>query len=91
MATATYVYVLGCHDGARVRTYVGWTVDVKQRLARHNAGLGAKSTRGRAWRVLHVETFKTRPEAMRREWRLKRDRPFRAALAAAMAAEGARR
>ncbi len=88
---ACFVYVLGAGErdasgletGASYRTYVGWTVDVERRLAQHNAGVGAKSTRGRRWTLLHVERFKTRPEAMAREWRLKRDRPFRKRLAEA--------
>ena len=75
-----HVYVLGSVNGADRRTYVGWTTDVDKRLANHNAGTGAKSTRGRQWVLLHTETFRTRPEAMSREWHLKRDRKFRRAL-----------
>ncbi len=63
------------------RTYVGWTVDLDQRLARHNAGTGARSTLGRLWIVLHVERFANRRKAMSREWYLKRDRKFRKMLA----------
>ena len=50
-------------------------------LALHNAGMGARSTRGRAWVLLYAERYATRREAMSREWFLKRDRRFRAALA----------
>ncbi|GAA0531424.1 putative endonuclease [Rhizomicrobium palustre] len=75
-----YVYVLGSeHRGLR-RTYVGWTTDLEQRLARHNAGTGAKSTRGRVWFLLYAERFTSRHDAMSREWRLKRDKAFRKAL-----------
>jgi len=77
-----FVYVLASKVGDDVRTYVGWTVDVDRRLKQHNDGSGAKSTRGRQWTVLHTESFKTRGEAMSREWRLKRDRAFRKRLAA---------
>ena len=73
-----FVYVLRCSD-ARL-TYVGWTVDVARRLASHNAGRGARFTRGRQWTLLHVEAFPTRREAMQREWKLKRDRAARRAL-----------
>ncbi len=76
-----YVYVLGTQDGGRVSTYVGWTNDLEKRLAAHNSGKGAKSTRGRQWVILHTESFKTRSEAMSREWYLKRDRKLRKALA----------
>jgi putative endonuclease len=75
------VYVLGSGDRGRYLTYVGWTTDLARRLAQHNAGTGARSTRGRSWTVLHVEHFATRTEAMSREWYLKRDRVFRKQLA----------
>jgi putative endonuclease len=75
-----FVYVLGCVHRGRALTYVGWSKDVVRRLAQHNAGTGARTTRGRAWTLLHTEAFATRGEAMSREWHLKRDRAFRKAL-----------
>ena len=75
-----FVYVLGSHHMGRAITYVGWTNDVARRLAQHNAGTGARSTRGRVWVLLHSESFATRNEAMSREWHLKRDRAFRKQL-----------
>jgi putative endonuclease len=80
----SFVYVLGSQRKIDRRTYVGWTTDIKRRLQQHNAGLGAKSTRGRTWILLYSERCKTRNEAMSREWHLKRDRKFRAALRDAM-------
>ncbi|MFP1646834.1 GIY-YIG nuclease family protein, partial [Pontitalea aquivivens] len=44
-----FVYVLGSATAQGYRTYVGWTLDLDRRLAQHNSGTGAKSTRGRAW------------------------------------------
>lgn len=76
-----FVYVLGSVGQGGVRTYVGWTNDLGRRLAAHNAGAGAKSTRGRVWFLLYAERFTTRHEAMSREWHLKRDRVFRKKLA----------
>ncbi|MDH3231317.1 MAG: GIY-YIG nuclease family protein [Alphaproteobacteria bacterium] len=75
---ACYVYILGSGDAeAGWRTYVGWTTDLDARLARHNAGTGARATRGRQWVLLYAERYQTRAEAMSREWHLKRDRRFR--------------
>lgn len=79
-----YVYVLGCRASDRHLTYVGWTTDVARRLTLHNAGKGARSTRGRAWVLLHAERFTSKRAAMRREWYLKRDRKFRRTLAQAL-------
>ena len=78
----SFVYVLGCQTPDRHLTYVGWTNDVSRRLAQHNGGSGARSTRGRVWVLLHTEKFRTRQQAMSREWYLKRDRKFRKQLAA---------
>ncbi|MGB7256631.1 MAG: GIY-YIG nuclease family protein, partial [Pseudolabrys sp.] len=46
---ACFVYVLGTVTKKRHLTYVGWTTDIASRLATHNAGKGARSTRGRVW------------------------------------------
>jgi putative endonuclease len=78
---ACFVYVLGSMKSDGPRTYVGWTTDLEARLARHNAGTGARSTRGRTWRLLYAERHATRSDAMSREWHIKRNRRFRRALA----------
>jgi putative endonuclease len=59
---------------------VGWTTDLDRHLKQHNAGTGAKSTRGRNWVLLYAEPYQTRSAAMSREWHLKRDRKFRKML-----------
>ena len=79
--TTCFVYVLASTGKGGARTYVGWTNDLARRLAAHNAGKGARSTRGRLWVLLYAEPFTTRSEAMSREWHLKRDRTFRQMLA----------
>lgn len=78
---ACFVYILGSEGRGGYRTYVGWTTDLDKRLARHNAGTGARSTRGREWILLYAERYVNRGEAMSREWHLKRDRGFRKRLA----------
>ena len=75
-----YVYILGSRDAAGQRSYVGWTNDLDARLAKHNNGTGARSTRGRTWVLLYAERYLTRGPAMSREWHLKRDRKFRKTL-----------
>jgi putative endonuclease len=77
----SYVYVLGCAANGRCLTYVGWTTDPDRRLAQHNAGKGARSTRGRHWVLLYSEKCESRNHAMSREWHIKRDRAFRRSLA----------
>ena len=77
---AYYVYAIGSVGSAPYRTYVGWTNDLDKRVAAHNSGTGARSTRGRQWILLYAESYRTRSEAMSREWHLKRERTFRARL-----------
>jgi putative endonuclease len=77
---ACYVYVLGSARRTGYQTYIGWTINLDQRLRRHNDGAGAKATRGRCWVLLYAERYDNRREAMSREWHLKRDKAFRAML-----------
>jgi len=75
-----YVYVIGRQTPQGLLTYVGWTLDLDRRLNAHNAGTGAKSTRGRCWQLIYAEKLETRVAAMSREWHLKRDRRLRRQL-----------
>jgi putative endonuclease len=79
-ALECFVYVLGSSGRNIYWTYVGWAIDLDRRLAEHNAGKGARSTRGRSWILLYAERYATRRQAMSREWHLKRDRRFRKLL-----------
>jgi len=72
-----FVYIVGSEGQNGYRTYVGWTTGLVRRLGQHNAGTGARSTRGYKWFLLYAERYATRGEAMSREWHLKRDRRFR--------------
>ena len=52
---------------------MGSTNDIEKRVAAHNAGKGAKYTRGRTPVVLlYSESFATKGEALKREAALKR-------------------
>jgi putative endonuclease len=65
-----YVYILKCSDDS---LYTGWTQNLDQRIEKHNAGIGAKYTRGRLPVILvHSESFETKEEAMKREIAIKK-------------------
>jgi putative endonuclease len=67
---AYFVYVLLCEDGSY---YTGYAKDVKSRFRLHKQGIGARYTRiHRPIRVVYVEEFRSRREAMRREQAIKR-------------------
>ncbi|GAB7093859.1 GIY-YIG nuclease family protein [Halolamina litorea] len=64
-----YVYVLSCADDT---LYTGYTTDVARRVAEHDAGEGAKYTRGRTpVELVHVESFESKSAAMSREYAIK--------------------
>lgn len=67
--TTHYVYMLACSDGT---LYTGYTTDVERRVAEHNAGSGARYTRGRLpVEVVHIEDFASRSAALKREYAIK--------------------
>nr|WP_123537065.1 GIY-YIG nuclease family protein [Halosimplex salinum] len=75
------MYVLRCGDGT---FYTGYTTDVERRVREHDAGDGAKYTRGRTpVELVHVEGFDSQSAAMSREYAIKqRSRPEKERLLA---------
>jgi predicted GIY-YIG superfamily endonuclease len=71
-----YVYLLECSDKS---TYVGATIDLNQRLRKHNKEIkggafatGAKVEKGEVWeRACHVAGFPDWQAALQFEWALK--------------------
>ncbi|MFB6122098.1 MAG: GIY-YIG nuclease family protein [Haloferacaceae archaeon] len=64
-----YVYVVECRDGTY---YTGYTTDVERRVAEHDAGEGAKYTRGRTpVELVYTESFESKSAAMSREHEIK--------------------
>lgn len=84
---AGWAYLVRCADDS---LYAGWTNDLDKRLAAHNAGAGAKYTRGRGpVRLAWAGGYPTRRGAMAAEARLKKlDKGRKEALAGSMAARG---
>ena len=58
-------------------TYVGYTNNLKKRLDLHNSGKGAKFTRGRKWKLIYKEYFKSKNKAISREYYIKNNKAFR--------------
>ena len=62
-------YLLECSDGT---LYCGITNDLDKRLAAHNAGEGAKYTRGRTpVKLRYRETCEDKSAALKREMQIK--------------------
>ena len=58
-------------------TYVGYTNNLKKRIALHNSGRGAKFTKGRQWILIYKEKFNSKKEAISREYYIKKNRTLR--------------
>ena len=58
-------------------TYVGYTSDLKKRIKLHNSGKGAKFTRGRKWTLIYKEKYKSKKEAISREYYIKNNKSLR--------------
>lgn len=64
------VYILRCADNS---LYTGVATDIDARLAVHNAGKGAKYTRGRLpVKLVYRESVRGRSAALKREHAIKR-------------------
>jgi len=64
-----YVYILECSDNT---LYTGWTVDLDNRIKRHNMGKASKYTRGRLpVKLVHHELFDNKIDAQKREYQIK--------------------
>jgi len=64
-----FVYFVECRNKS---FYCGYTNDLEKRIGAHNKGKGAKYTMNRRpVRLVYFEEFKTKSEAMKREYALK--------------------
>ena len=74
-----YVYMLKSKSIKPI-TYVGYTNNLKKRISLHNSGKGAKFTRGRQWVLIYKEKFKSKKEAISREYYIKNNRLVRSTI-----------
>ncbi|EJY95893.1 GIY-YIG nuclease family protein [Staphylococcus arlettae] len=64
-----YIYIVKCNDGT---LYTGYAKDIEQRVAKHNAGKGAKYTKvRRPVTLVYSEVFETKSAALKREYEIK--------------------
>ena len=71
-----YVYMLKS-KGIKPITYVGYTNNLSKRIRLHNSGKGAKFTRGRSWKLIYKEVFRSKNKAISREYYIKKNRTLR--------------
>ena len=72
-----YVYIILSKKNSKIKTYVGYTNNLKKRLLKHNSGTGAKATKGRKWKFIYKEKFDTKNKALSREYFIKKNSKLR--------------
>ena len=75
-----YVYLIKSLDNFKKKSYVGYTINVNNRLLKHNSNLGAKSTKGYKWELVFKKKFYSKSKALSFEYKLKKDRKTRLKL-----------
>jgi putative endonuclease len=75
-----FVYLIASVKESKIKSYVGYTNNLKKRLVKHNLGKGAKSTRGRIWKFIYFKKYATKQKAMSQEYFLKKDKKKRKSL-----------
>jgi putative endonuclease len=64
-----YVYLMLEQKSKRI--YIGYTSDLKQRIAKHQIGKACQTTRSGNWQLVYYEAFCTKKDALKRERKLK--------------------
>jgi putative endonuclease len=49
------------------KSYIGYTDNIIKRLSEHNDGKGIFTKRYKPWKIIHLERFKTKKEAIKKE------------------------
>ena len=75
-----YVYLIKTLDVYPKKSYVGYTNNLNNRINKHNANLGAKSTKGYKWELVYKKRFFSKQKALSFEYKLKKDRKERLKL-----------
>ena len=74
---AYFVYMILTRHKNKDISYVGYTNNIEKRLKLHNTSKGAKFTKGKKWKIIYMKKFLTKSDAMRDEYRLKKDYKLR--------------
>ena len=72
-----FVYLLVSQKYGKLFSYVGFTNNLKKRIALHNSSKGAKYTRGKKWYLAYKKTYNSKSKALKEEYSLKKDKKKR--------------
>jgi putative endonuclease len=64
-----FIYIVRCDDNS---LYTGYTTNIEERIKKHNAGKGARYTRGRTpVKLVYMEEVADKSAALKREYAIK--------------------
>ena len=66
----TYVYILQSIEMPD-QLYIGWTTDLRNRLAAHNSGKSSHTKKFRPWKIVFYAAFSSKQKAIQFERYLK--------------------
>ena len=72
-----FVYMIICKINNKNISYVGYTNNLTKRIKLHNLSKGAKFTRGKKWKLIYFKKFKSKIQAMKYEYLLKKNNKLR--------------
>ena len=72
-----FVYMIKTINSKINKTYVGYSINPRLRLLKHNTNRGAKSTKGHKWILIFKRKFKSKSKALSYEYFLKKNRKER--------------
>jgi len=67
------VYMILSKVNNRLISYVGYTNNLQKRLSLHNTSKGAKFTRGKKWKLIYSRIYYDKSQAMKEEFKLKKN------------------
>ena len=71
------VYLIITSVKNKTISYVGYTNNIDKRLKLHNSGKGAKFTKGKKWKLIYSQNYKSKIKAMQEEYKLKKNYKLR--------------
>ena len=75
MKYAVYLIITSVKN--KTISYVGYTNNIEKRLKLHNSSKGAKFTKGKKWKLIYSQNYKTKIKAMQEEYKLKKNYKLR--------------
>jgi len=72
-----FVYMIISKHRNKWISYVGYTNNIIKRISLHNSSKGAKFTKGKYWKLIYSKKYDNKVNAMKNEYRLKKDYKLR--------------